>query len=322
MRKRILIVSVLGLLLVGLGEYVYMTTRDPVRPPDPVACTMEALVCPDGSAVGRGFPGCEFAPCPNQSSFTGELTLEGDAYVLVISTPENGMGDVPYTLPLADVSVATARPLVGRQVIVTGTFRMSNTLVVTTLEAVSDQSVETDNAFGVFAVGETERMGDVQITLEEVVADSRCPSDVQCITAGSVSVRVTLISDTGSEVYTMRSDESPHMFGAYQVSIVEVMPAREVSTQEINPASYRVTFRVEPLQVSPAEEYLRAHIGELSPAQAVLGGVFYVTSVRATGDTTAVVEYEDGHVAFTADVVFTVLPDHTVIVDDFLIRRQ
>ncbi len=30
----------------------------------PVACTMEAKLCPDGSAVGRSGPNCEFAPCP------------------------------------------------------------------------------------------------------------------------------------------------------------------------------------------------------------------------------------------------------------------
>lgn len=29
-----------------------------------VACTQEAKICPDGSAVGRQGPNCEFAPCP------------------------------------------------------------------------------------------------------------------------------------------------------------------------------------------------------------------------------------------------------------------
>jgi hypothetical protein len=28
------------------------------------ACTREAKICPDGSAVGRSGPNCEFAPCP------------------------------------------------------------------------------------------------------------------------------------------------------------------------------------------------------------------------------------------------------------------
>jgi hypothetical protein len=29
-------------------------------------CTAEALICPDGSAVGRTGPDCEFAPCPSE----------------------------------------------------------------------------------------------------------------------------------------------------------------------------------------------------------------------------------------------------------------
>lgn len=32
--------------------------------PPPVACTMEAKQCPDGSYVGRSGPNCEFAACP------------------------------------------------------------------------------------------------------------------------------------------------------------------------------------------------------------------------------------------------------------------
>ena len=32
--------------------------------PLPVACTMDAKICPDGSAVGRSGPKCEFEACP------------------------------------------------------------------------------------------------------------------------------------------------------------------------------------------------------------------------------------------------------------------
>jgi hypothetical protein len=35
-----------------------------------VACTMDAKICPDGSAVGRIPPDCEFAPCPGGSELT------------------------------------------------------------------------------------------------------------------------------------------------------------------------------------------------------------------------------------------------------------
>jgi hypothetical protein len=33
--------------------------------PQPAACTNEAMVCPDGTAVGRVGANCDFAPCPN-----------------------------------------------------------------------------------------------------------------------------------------------------------------------------------------------------------------------------------------------------------------
>ena len=45
------------------------TEPAPNPPPQegPVACTMDAKVCPDGSAVGRQGPNCEFAPCPGET---------------------------------------------------------------------------------------------------------------------------------------------------------------------------------------------------------------------------------------------------------------
>jgi hypothetical protein len=35
----------------------------PPESPGAVACTMDAKICPDGSAVGRTGPNCEFALC-------------------------------------------------------------------------------------------------------------------------------------------------------------------------------------------------------------------------------------------------------------------
>lgn len=41
-------------------------TPDKSESAKPVACTMEAKICPDGSAVGREGPNCEFAKCPGE----------------------------------------------------------------------------------------------------------------------------------------------------------------------------------------------------------------------------------------------------------------
>lgn len=44
----------------------------------PVSCTLDAKICPDGTAVGRVAPNCEFEKCPTTASngrkFTGQIT--------------------------------------------------------------------------------------------------------------------------------------------------------------------------------------------------------------------------------------------------------
>ncbi len=47
----------------------------PIIPNEPVACTMDAKICPDGSAVGRTGPSCEFAACPTSTSTTTPSSL-------------------------------------------------------------------------------------------------------------------------------------------------------------------------------------------------------------------------------------------------------
>lgn len=42
-------------------------STEPAPEEQPVACTMDAKLCPDGSAVGRQGPNCEFAPCPGEA---------------------------------------------------------------------------------------------------------------------------------------------------------------------------------------------------------------------------------------------------------------
>jgi len=73
----VLIVSV-GLIVVAIAFIMIeggKTENQPSTPgqvqtpspgPGDVYCTMEAKLCPDGSAVGRTGPNCEFAPCPGE----------------------------------------------------------------------------------------------------------------------------------------------------------------------------------------------------------------------------------------------------------------
>ncbi len=76
------------ILLVGLVGFFYRNVTEQSHTPEPVACTMDAKVCPDGSAVGRSGPSCAFAACPLPNAEDMEL---GIGFVIpsgYISTPD------------------------------------------------------------------------------------------------------------------------------------------------------------------------------------------------------------------------------------------
>lgn len=52
-----------------------------------------------------------------------------------------------------------------------------------------------------------------------------------------------------------------------------------------------------PTNQAQAEAYIRANVGTLSPTSAVLGGTFTVTDIEWEDADTAIVSYEDGHIA-------------------------
>lgn len=52
----------------------------------PVACTMDAKLCPDGSAVGRTGANCEFASCPGED---GDAPLD-----MIVCSPESKLAQM------------------------------------------------------------------------------------------------------------------------------------------------------------------------------------------------------------------------------------
>ncbi len=60
MKKTFIILIVLLVVLTG----AWFGLRFLIGGEEPVACTMDAKLCPDGSYVGRVGPDCEFALCP------------------------------------------------------------------------------------------------------------------------------------------------------------------------------------------------------------------------------------------------------------------
>lgn len=57
---------IIAAVIIALGTVLILVGGRSANAPteEPVACTAEAKLCPDGSTVGRTGPNCEFAPCP------------------------------------------------------------------------------------------------------------------------------------------------------------------------------------------------------------------------------------------------------------------
>jgi hypothetical protein len=79
---------------------------------------------------------------------------------------------------------------------------------------------------------------------------------------------------------------------------------------------------VSPVIQNTVGDYIRENINELSPEKAVLGGTFYVTSIRFIDSYNCIVEYEDGHIALEARVEFSVPAEGEVVIESFTIDDE
>ncbi len=95
---------------------------------------------------------------------------------------------------------------------------------------------------GVFtlALNETGESHGWSITPTELVIDSRCPVDVQCIHAGTVEVRVRIGSSTTPYILTLAE---PKEVAGGTVTLVQVTPEMR-STARIALSGYRFSFLV------------------------------------------------------------------------------
>lgn len=83
------------------SDYRFLFTVVPING-EPVACTMEAKQCPDGSYVSRSGPKCEFALCPTEGSTSGVRgnVLLGPTCPVVKNPPDPACADKPYATTL------------------------------------------------------------------------------------------------------------------------------------------------------------------------------------------------------------------------------
>lgn len=233
-----------ALVLILAGFFVLSQTSGHAPLPgdeEQIACTMDALLCPDGSSVGRTGPDCHFSACPAMEHVDGTLEQTTEGFRLVLGTPLAGTQEVTYTMPLEIKVSNVLQEFINKKVRVTGTFSEGNTLIVDHLDALPGTASNPN--VGTVTVGETVHIHGVNITLNEIVNDSRCPTDVMCITAGFATANVTLQSDTDTETRDITSDEGPIAFDSFLVELKNIEPA-PLSTETIDQSAYVVTFGV------------------------------------------------------------------------------
>ncbi len=101
-------------------------------------------------------------------------------------------------------------------------------------------------------VGESVAFEDYTITFIEVTEDSRCPSDVQCVQAGWVTVKLEVRSkgkpfaEVELSFGGFGADKSSNAnMGGLLTELIDVQPV-PVSTQPLAPEDYEITLVVSP----------------------------------------------------------------------------
>ena len=90
MNKKILIAIFGVILLAGAVYLVFALTTGNKQ----VGCTVEAKICPNGSAVGRTGPNCEFAPCLENDDYKNiSYEIEGQTKTMKDGTSTRYFGN-------------------------------------------------------------------------------------------------------------------------------------------------------------------------------------------------------------------------------------
>ena len=76
-----ILIGVIAIIVIFLGGWFGIQEFQQEEHDDPnvTACTLEAKICPDGSAVGRTGPNCEFAACPSTKEDDVTETADDEA---------------------------------------------------------------------------------------------------------------------------------------------------------------------------------------------------------------------------------------------------
>jgi hypothetical protein len=110
-------------------------------------------------------------------------------------------------------------------------------------------------------VGSTAQFKDISIKPIVIVEDSRCPVDVQCITAGTVRVKIEVVTSSGASLNTVSLDK-PLTTERFRITLASVALAKN-SKVTIGATEYNLVFSVVP-QSLPLSPSAKCHVGGCS----------------------------------------------------------
>lgn len=142
MKYKFFTVGLVVIIMIGIGTYLTLN-----RPARQVACTQEAKLCPDGSAVGRIGPMCEFAQCPEAVQEAVSTTTKINRTIF-----SNGLSITPLAV------IQDNRCPVDVQCIQAGTVKIS--------VQISD---DIEGVEKILELGKSQSFGDINITLAKVL---------------------------------------------------------------------------------------------------------------------------------------------------------
>jgi hypothetical protein len=272
---------IIGAVLIILAGGVFLLVKKAPAPavqPEPVMCTMDAKICPDGTGVGRVGPHCEFAECPASKNNTGDLIkvsvpLSGS----VVTSPLRVVGEArgswffegSFPVVITDWDGRT----IGQGVAIAKKDWMTTEFVPfeATIKFTVDKTaysnkgtliLKKDNPSGLpehdsalevpvlfspensvpVALNQKILINGVTITPLEVMSDSRCSAEVTCIWAGTVTLKTKLEREGVTET-VMLTLGTPVTFAGKQVALAVVTPAKHEG-KTILPPDYRFEFSV------------------------------------------------------------------------------
>ncbi len=102
----------------------------------------------------------------------------------------------------------------------------------------------------------------------------------------------------------MHMAQKTFSYGTSIITIVALLLVLVILHIFTSPTPAATTSTPSAAKLVSIDTYIKQNISHLSPKPAVLGGTFYVVSVKAINGK-GVVVYEDGHNAYTADFTYT-----------------